>query len=1019
MFAEEAVFLDTAGRYTTQDSQQPVDAAAWTHFLGLIKKYRKQQPINGVLLTVSISDLLGWSETELDKYSLVVRQRIAELNAVLGIKFPVYLLLTKCDLIAGFNEFFESLDDRGRNQVWGETFLLGDNPSSRDAVEQFAGCFDKLVERLGHRTIQRIHEERDILRRGLILNFPVQLSMLKDSILRFLQTSFATSSYENVQAALRGVYFTSGTQEGTPIDRVMSRLAGLYGFERHTAPVYSGRGKSYFINQLLSSVVFGEAGLAGMDWRLVRTQRWVQLGVLAVISAAMAGLLAAWALSYGGNKASIQQVQAIIEKHASGKVTPTDDGDTAMLIARLDAWDHARAVYPKRSWWQAAGLYQGDKLNAGLQRAYSQMLQNHLLPAVLERLQLILGHSTAGVQPDAGRLYEVLKLYLMLGEPARIEQPDLFAGDLVRQAFAQTLDRQPEQAGQLQLHIENMCSMPFVPPSLDSNLIARARQQLNAVPIALQIFNFMKNRPGENLQDFKPQEVIGPEGAGIFTARNGAGVDSLVIPGFFTLGGYEATFRKKGLALIEQVMAQNWVLQNPALLQKQDTERLFADLQDLYFAEYRHRWSELLEQLQIVHPTGINDAINIIGRLVGPPSPLRSLLETVNKNTSFEAILKPPEKIAPEGGGKHSKSLNIFAGMGSTSASRVIDATRPAPPPGMLKVAAAFEDLNKLISPDGNGGAAPFEQVLQTLGGIQAFMMQTASAANSQEQALKMARQRMSGAGQDDILFKAKTEFSRLPEPARGWILSLTSFSWKLTLATAKGELKAKWQSGVVAVYRTSLQRRFPLDPNSPHDATIEDFSRFFAPNGILDTFFEENLKPFVDTSGPTWRLNKMDQSSIDIQASTIDLFQKASQIRRNFFPGGETKPTAQFELKPIYLNENVLLFRLNIEGQTVAYSHGPSQWQKVTWPGPQGNLGVRMTFLTGDGREIGSYEEGPWALLRLFDKAAVRPSELPEKYTVTFKADGLEARFELRAASVNNLFRTAVLHQFQLPESL
>src|SRR6185369_4072284 len=58
-FASDAVLLDTAGRYTTQDSHQAADRAAWLGFLKLLVRYRPGQPINGVLLTVSVSDLLN------------------------------------------------------------------------------------------------------------------------------------------------------------------------------------------------------------------------------------------------------------------------------------------------------------------------------------------------------------------------------------------------------------------------------------------------------------------------------------------------------------------------------------------------------------------------------------------------------------------------------------------------------------------------------------------------------------------------------------------------------------------------------------------------------------------------------------------------------------------------------------------------------------------------------------------------------------------------------------------------
>ena len=57
-FADEAVFLDTAGRYTTQDSDASSDSVGWSEFLALLRKYRARRPINGVILTINAQDLL-------------------------------------------------------------------------------------------------------------------------------------------------------------------------------------------------------------------------------------------------------------------------------------------------------------------------------------------------------------------------------------------------------------------------------------------------------------------------------------------------------------------------------------------------------------------------------------------------------------------------------------------------------------------------------------------------------------------------------------------------------------------------------------------------------------------------------------------------------------------------------------------------------------------------------------------------------------------------------------------------
>jgi type VI secretion system protein ImpL len=57
-FTNEAVLIDTAGRYTTQDSHRVVDNNAWKAFLTLLKKYRRRRPINGALVAISLQDLM-------------------------------------------------------------------------------------------------------------------------------------------------------------------------------------------------------------------------------------------------------------------------------------------------------------------------------------------------------------------------------------------------------------------------------------------------------------------------------------------------------------------------------------------------------------------------------------------------------------------------------------------------------------------------------------------------------------------------------------------------------------------------------------------------------------------------------------------------------------------------------------------------------------------------------------------------------------------------------------------------
>jgi type VI secretion system protein ImpL len=261
-FTDEAVLLDTAGRYTTQDSNARADAAAWHGFLALLKQARPSLPLNGALVSVSAADLMLWTKPERTKFAAHVRMRLSEIYAALGMRLPIYMLVTKTDLIAGFTEFFGDLDSEERAQVWGTTFAGEIDPSFMGAP--YAKEFAALEERLGAEMLARIHEEKDLQRRASIYRFPQQFHAMGPLLAEFLVQSFSTQ-VDGKPLMLRGVYFTSGTQEGNPIDRVLGALASTFKLERGSALVEGSTGKSFFVTRLLREVVFPEAQTGSVD----------------------------------------------------------------------------------------------------------------------------------------------------------------------------------------------------------------------------------------------------------------------------------------------------------------------------------------------------------------------------------------------------------------------------------------------------------------------------------------------------------------------------------------------------------------------------------------------------------------------------------------------------------------------------------------------------------------------------------------------------------------------------------
>ena len=261
-FSDEAVLIDTAGRYTMQDSDRKADAAAWHGFLALLKQNRPQRPLNGALVTISVLDLMLWAKPERAKFTAHVRMRIAEMYAALNQRFPVYAVITKLDLLAGFTEFFGDYDQAARAQVWGTTFAHDIDPAW--FAEPYAKDFAALEERLGAEMVARLHEEPDLQRRAAIYRFPQQFHLIGPLVGEILAQAFGVQvNHRPVQ--LRGVYYTSATQEGNAIDRVLATMSRTFRLDKNTSALMKGTGKSFFVTRLMREVIFAEHALAEVE----------------------------------------------------------------------------------------------------------------------------------------------------------------------------------------------------------------------------------------------------------------------------------------------------------------------------------------------------------------------------------------------------------------------------------------------------------------------------------------------------------------------------------------------------------------------------------------------------------------------------------------------------------------------------------------------------------------------------------------------------------------------------------
>ena len=1000
-FADEAVLLDTAGRYTTQDSHAAVDKAAWLGFLDLLKKQRSRRPIDGAFVAISLSDLLLGSDSERAAHAVAIRSRVQELYTQLGVRFPVYVMLTKLDLVPGFMEFFEGLSKEERAQVWGMTFTLDDGKSAEGPLQVFRSEFDALEARLNERLVERLQQERDPARRDLIYGFPQQFAALREALAGFLDGVFKPNPYEE-RVLLRGVYLTSGTQEGSPIDRLIGAMAQSMSLDRQHLARQTGTGRSYFIERLLRDVVFGERGLVGANPKVERQKRWLARGVIAATVVLVLGTAAVWFASFRANQAYIAAVDARVQP-LRGELQALSPAQREVLAVQplLNAIRNVSGDAP--GWAEGFGLYQGDMLDSEASSVYRKLLIAVMAPRVLARLEEQL---RAGGNSDF--LYEGLKAYLMLGEAERYD------ADFIKAWIALDWDRSlprdllPEQREALNQHLAALYDRQPPVVRLDEHLIEDVRRQLQRLSVAQRAYDRVKRQKlPDGIPDFRISEAAGRDAALVFTRKSGKPLNE-PLSGFYTQRGYREAFLVGSVSQAGTLAEEQWVL-GRSLDDGQDAAALALEVRRLYVQDYMRQWDALLADLDFVPVTSVAQAADVLRVLSGPTSPLKKLLQAVAKETDLQKEERlVAEKLKERGGDtvdRLKQQLGSLVGQSEEGAAQVL-ATEMDP------ITAHFAELNSLVE-DGDGQPPAIDVLLQDLN---ALYVQVSAMSGASGDALLGESRNQTTAAADQVRLSAE----RQPPVVQGFLRSVVGSTTGTMMGGIRNQLNAAWMSEVVSVYRQSLAGRYPLDRGSSRDATLDDFGHFFGQGGVLDSYFRRYLQPYVDTSASTWRWQPGAAQKLGIGSGVLQTFQRAASIREAFFRSGGTQPMVRFELRPVAMDASIEQFQLDLDGQQFTYDHGPARPVAMQWPSANGTGVVRLNISPASvtGRS-GITLEGPWAWFRLLDQSDLAQGNSPDRFTLRMRVDNASISSELRASSAFNPFRRQVVSGFSLPERL
>jgi type VI secretion system protein ImpL len=937
-YTRQAVFVDPAGGLMAQPS-------LWKRLLRLVQPGRLtstfgkgQQAARAAIVCYDCENFLkpGASESSLSA-ARKLAVRLQEISHLLGISFAVYVLFTKIDRIASFQEFVARMNKDEASEVLGATLPVRSFSTGVYAEEEgrrLTKAFDELFYSLSERRLDLLSREREADKLPGIYEFPRELRKFRTLLVQFL-VDLARPSQLSVNPFLRGFYFSgvrpviiddmvAAPQQEAPVaepldagaTRIFSGGMGALASAPVPARVAGARKvpQWVFLTQLFNDVIVKDRvalAASGFSSRINLLRR-ILLGAVALASVVC---MIGFVISFVGNRSLEHDVQAA----AADLRTVQASRDPS--LADLQKLDHLRRDLvslgnynkdgaPLSLRW---GLYSGNEIYPGAKKVYFERFHQLLLSDTQAKLlnDLRTLPDKPGPNDSYENAYKKLKAYLITTsnhEKSTAELSPVLLGEWKAgrnnvDADRENLARQQFDYYSTELTGEN----PFSSVN-DSGAIARARNYLSQSAGIDRFYLPLLSKVPAKEAGFTDEF---PDAAGVVTSRR--------VRGAFTRDGFQ--FMQQAIQNPSLYMAgEEWVLGKQAASEL-DAATLQEKIRQRYYQDFANEWHAVLHDSNVVPYKDFADAQQKLDKLAGLTSPLLELFYFVAHNTDVgvaevTAPFVPVQAIEPPGPADKLPDQYILA----SNKDYIVALTKMQ------------TDVAPLVSSPGDKAAAG--QLSNSTG------------------AAKVTVTTVMGT-RIDQRFHNEVEVRRLLEEP---IVDAE----ELIGSVDKNAINAAAQ-GFCSQF-SGITGKYPFNPNSTQDLPIDQLNAIFAPKtGALWTFYDTaKLSQYLTKDGSRYVANS--SGSVKLSPAFVVFFNRVAGLSDALYPAGSTTPHFAYTLRQTASNApDGLTLKIGSDSLT-----GIGLPKTFTWTGAPEDAQVTAK----GGAILGSSYSGPWAVFKLLGDA-------------------------------------------------
>ena len=1029
VLTHSAVLIDPPGEFflqgeQTQEVSLPRGERLLQHLMDWLITNRPRQPLNGVILAISVQELMAMTAESRRTWAQMWQTRILELCDRFACRVPVYIVINKMDVLNGFEAIYPSLSQQMRGETLGVSFSLGaeDGQSWRKELIAF---WEEWQRNLNLLMPEQMINGTSLDLRTALFCFLGQLSELKSVTEQIINDLLRHYNRDpGRQMLIRGCYFTSALQQNRRSDFFLDAVAVRYGLRETTQGVWQRKDNQsgYFIQHLFSGILFAEPNLAGENYEYTRLRRH-NLTLATVIAGGVAlSLLSGWYYyylkNYRAGEVALKKVESFQGIGSPDFTKPLGADWLPHMDIIRDATLSYGDYHDKNSLFSDMGLYQGDQIGQLVEKTYLRFLELRFLPQLMADLQTQLENA-----PDnSDEKLALLRVMRMLEDKSGRSIP--LVEEYMRGRWQKAFTGQRDVQERLMQHLDY--ALQHTDWSADrrkgdqdaikawepfAGNVQNAQRELSKLPLYQRVYQNLGIKAREQLPpDLDIRTEIGAQFDTVFVADD---EELLKIPQFWTRYGLSHYLTKQMDRLVDITGLDAWVLKltEHTDYSEADKREIQRQITDRYVGDYVSHWRNALTNLNIRPFADISEATDALDAVLNNGQPVwrALLLLRDNTQTQLQVAIADPKVVAGETGKKGQKVAEVL----NIAQKNTLEQMANQPEYILLnRIGRSFTEQKALVehSEDQNG---QLRQAYNVLTAMNSELHRISNAPEPGKAALLLVQMRFQQ-NNADAFFAAKQMSRNLSDPLGRWVGQFADNSWEAVLGLALQSLEKEWSSEVVTPFLSQLADKYPFNRKSTKDVALSDMERFFAPDGIIDSFYKDNLKVFIEGHAST-----VDGKTV-IRPEVIKSLQQADKIRSVFF-SKQNGFGIQYGISPVELSANKRRAVLNLDGQLIDYAQGNHTTAHLVWPNAMrsGNESKITLVPDASGSSPRSFGySGPWATFHMLDRGELTSIQ-NGSFDIRFTVDGGTVSYRVYIDATDNPFAGEIFNQFTLMDQL